>query len=403
MGIEVITSLQKKVDELQKKLDETKTTAEKKVEELKKEFGEKWEQRKTHFDNEQPANEKEVAKVKEKAVDLYLKSKILGRPAETLDEFKQISGVVEKAIKPSDISSWLAEEFSNKVLAELELDLKVEGLFTRFTMPRNRSIFSIPARTEKAQAYLIAPGDDAIESAINGSKVSFATKRFKTLLAVTDQADQEMVTAIVKLVRQELVRSLARATEDALVMGDTSISDANDVKKAFDGLLKLAKDAGNKVDAGGNSVTASLVAQARKLLGVYGIRLTDLAIIAPVNVAYQMLELPEVLTVDKYGAKATIITGEIGKLFGMPIVVSEYIPTNLDENGDVDETNGDKTAVLLANITYFGVADRGNIGIEQDRNIVSSTNMYVGYRDIDFKNLAVNFTPVSAIVNVSSD
>ena len=404
MGIEVISELQKQVETLQKELEATKTEAEKKVEELKKEFGEKWAERKTHFEEEtKSVDDREVQKAKEKAVDIYLKSKLLGRPAETLEEFKQISGIVEKAIKPSDISSWLAEEFSNKVMEELELDLKVEGLFPRFRMPMNRATFSIPAKTEKAQAYLIAPGEDAIESAINGSKVSFATHRFKTLLAVTDQADQEMVTAIVQIVRQELVRSLARATEDALVMGDTTITNANDVKKAFDGLLKMAKDAGNKVDAGGNAVTATLVAQARKLLGVYGIRLSDLVIVAPVNVAYQMLELPEVLTVDKYGAKATIITGEIGKLFGMPIVVSEYIPTNLDANGDVDETNGDKTAVLLVNKSYFAIADRGNIGIETERKAVSSSTLYVGYRDIDFKKVAVNSTPVSAIVNVASN
>jgi len=402
MGIEVISTLQKQVEELKKELDSTKTEAQKKVEELKKEFEDKWTERKTKFE-EKSINDKEVAKAKEKAVDLHIKSKLLGRPVDSFAEFKEIAPIIEKAIKPSDIASWLAEEFSNKVMEELELDLKVEGLFQRFKMPENRSTFSIPAKTDKAKAYLIAPGEDAIESAINGAKISFATSRFKTLLAVTDQADQEMVTAITQLVRQELVKSLARATEEALVMGDTSISDVNDVKKAFDGLLKYAKDAGNKVDAGGNPVTASLIAQARRLLGVYGINLGDLAIVAPVNVAYQMLELPEVLTVDKYGAKATIMVGEIGKLFGMPIIVTEYIPDNLDANGDVDETSGDKTAVLLVNKAYFGVADRGNIGIETERKAVSSTTLYVGYRDIDFKKLCVNSTPVSAIVNVASN
>jgi hypothetical protein len=402
MGIEVITTLQKEVEALKKELEATKTDAEKKVEELKKEFESKWTERKTAFDNENKVDDRVVKTAKEKAVDLYLKSKLLGRPAETFNEFKEIAPVIEKAIKPTDIASWLAEEFSNKVLEEMELDLKVEGLFQRIRFPQNRETFSIPAKTDVAKAYLIAPGEDAIESAIAGSKVSFQTKRIKTLLGVTDQADQEMVVAITRLVRQELVKALARASEDAIVAGDTSISNSNDPKKAFDGLLKYAKAAGNKVDAGGNAVTASLVAQARKLLGKYGIRVSDLAIIAPVNVAFQMLELPEVLTIDKYGAKATILTGEIGKLFGMPIIVSEYIPTNLDANGDVAE-DGDKTAVLLVNTNYFMVADRGNIGVETERKAVSSTTLYVGYRDFDFKKVAVNSTPVSAIVNVASN
>jgi HK97 family phage major capsid protein len=295
----------------------------------------------------------------------------------------------------------LAEEFSNQVMEELELDLKVESLFTKIRMPNNRSTFSIPAKTEKASAYLIAPGDDAIESALNGSKISFATKRLKTLLGVTDQADQEMVTAIINLVKQELVKSLARASEDAIVMGDTSIDDSNSPKKAFDGLLKLAKDAGNKVDAVGNAINVDAIAKARKVLGVYGIRPADVVIVAPVDVAYQMLTLQEVITVDKYGAKATLLTGEIGRIFGMPIVVTEYIPNTLDANGDDGSGDGhDKTAALLVNKNYFAVADRGQIGLETERKAVSSTTLYVAYRDIDFKKLCVNNTPVSAIVNI---
>jgi hypothetical protein len=403
MGIEVISQLQKEIDTLKKKLDSTKTEAEKKVEELRKQFEQEWTQRKTAFSQENTITDAILRKAKNDGINLYLKSVLMGRPVDSFNEFKDVANVIEKAIKPADIADWLAEEFSNKVLEELELQLKVEGLFPRFKFPENRNTFSFPAKTGNASAYLIAPSDNAIESAIAGAKITFQTQRIKTLLGVTDQADNEMVTAIVQLVKQELIKSLARASEDAIVMGDTTITNANDPKKAFDGLLKYAKDAGNKVDAGGNAVTASLVAQARKLLGKYGLYVRDLAIIAPVNVAFQMLELPEVITTEKYGPKATILTGELGKLYGMPIIVSEYIPDNLDANGDVDPNNGDKTAVLIVNKEYFMVGDRGKAGIETERKIVSSTTLYVGYRDYDFKKVAVNATPVSAIVNVSKD
>jgi hypothetical protein len=185
-------------------------------------------------------------------------------------------------------------------------------------------------------------------------------------------------------------------------MGDEAGTDPNAVTKAFDGLLKYAVGSGNTVDNGGGAITAASIANARRKLGVYGVNLMDLAIVAPVDVAFQLLELPEVITVDKYGPAATILTGEIGKLWGMPIVVSEYISHTLKADGTVgDPATDNKTAVLVVNKQYFAVADRGTIGVETERKAVSSSTLYVGYRDIDFNKIAVNATPVAAVVNVA--
>jgi len=402
MGIEVIKTLQKEVETLKQEVEATKTNAEKQVEDLQKEFDSKLTERKTAFGEKETVSETEVKAVKQKAGDLYLKSVLMGRPVTEFTEYKGIADIVEKTIKPSDIGSWLGEEFSNQVVEELELNLKVENIFDKVKMPDNRSTFSIPARTENAEAYLIAPAQNAIESAINGGKISFQTNRIKTLLSIADQSDQEMVTAIVDLVRKELIRSLLRASEKAIIDGDTTITDVNDVRKAFDGLLKMAKDAGNKVDAGGGAITRGMINNARKLLAKYGLNPADLVLVTPVNVAYQMLEMDGVETIDKYGSMATLVRGEIARIYGMPIIPSEYVPTDLDSNGD-HASGGDKTAVLIVSKNYFLVADRGNIAIEKDRNISSSVNMFVGYRDFDFKKVAVNSTPVSAIVNIPSN
>jgi|GEM_PF-5186158 len=399
MGIKAIETLTKQVEELKDQLEASKTEAEKKVEELQKEFEGKLETRKTSFDDEAPSTDA-VAKAKEKGTKLYLKSVLSGRTMDSFAEYKEVANVIEKAIKPADVASWLAEEFSSRVLEELELTLKVEGLFNHIRMPDGRNTFSIPGKTGQAQAYLIAPGDDAIESAIASAKVSFATQRIKTLIGLTDQADLETVTAIVDLIRQELVMSLARASEKSIILGDVTVANANDIRKAYDGLLKFARTTGQTVDGGGSAITADKIAAARRKLGAYGLMVSDLVVIAPVNVAYQMIELDEVTTIDKYGANATIMTGEIARIWGMPIIVSEYIPDNLETDGS-DSGAGSTTAVLVVNKGYYAVADRGNVGIETERKPVSSTTLYVGYRDIDFKNIAINANPVAAVVNVS--
>jgi len=400
MAIEAIEKMSKEIEGLKGQIESQKTDAEKQLAELQKEFDGKLADRKTTFE-EKTVDADAVAKAKKDGSNLYLKSVLTGRPMDSFAEFKDIASVVEKAIKPADISSWLSEEFSGQMLTKLEAELMVEPLFAKLTMPANRNQFSIPGRSTDAIAYLIAPGADAIESTIAAGKVTFATQRIKTLVSVTDQADQEAVVAVMDLVKQELVSSLARASEKSIIAGNTAVTDANDVRKAFDGLLKIAVGAGNVVDGAGAISAAGLLA-ARKKLGVYGLNLADLAVIAPVKIAFDMLGLPEVTTVDKYGMAATILTGEIGKVYGMPVIASAYLPENLDAGGVVDDVapEGTKTAVLVVNRRFFAVADRGTIGLEEERKAVSSSTLYVGFRDMDFRKLSIVATPVAAIVNL---
>jgi HK97 family phage major capsid protein len=402
MGLKVIEQLEATVKTLADELKKEKEASAKKLEELEKSFAEKLEERKTEFGEEAQFSAKDLDKLKRKGADLYLNSMLMGKPVTEMAGYKDIAADVEKAIVPADVPAWLAEEFSSQILEELELELelKIENLFAKVNMPDNRNQFSIPAIVGDVKAYLIAPGEDAIESAIASAKVTFETTRIKTLVGVADQADHESVVMMTDIVRARLVKALAKASEDAIINGDTSIADNNDVRKAFDGLLKLAIAAGNTVDGGGNAPTAATIAATRQVLGVYGINVADLVIVASFSTAFKLLELDEVITVDKYGPAATIITGELGKIWGIPIVVSEYVRTDLDAGGQNPGT-GDKTALLVVNKGYFAVADRGNITVEVERRAVSSVNMYVGFRDYDFKMLSVGFTPVAALVNLA--
>ena len=91
---------------------------------------------------------------------------------------------------------------------------------------------------------------------------------------------------------------------------------------------------------------------------------------------------------DKYGAEATVFKGEVGKIGGVPVIVSEYVGEDVTDAGIVDDiTPGVLTSILLVNKRFFAVADRGTVGFEQDRNIRSTTDMFVGYRDINFQKL----------------
>ena len=400
MGIEMIKQLEAEVKTLKEDAVAVKEAGEVSLKELEARLEASFAERKTEFDNAVVVSEKDLTAARNKGADMHLQAIMMGIPITEMKGYKEVAAVIEKAIIPADVSSWLAEEFSNQVLVDLELDLKIEALFPKITMPENRNTFSIPAVIDNVQAYLIAPGDDAVSSAIASAKVTFATSRIKTLIGVTDQADHETVTMMTELVKQRLVKQLAKASEDALINGDTTVPSANDPRKAFDGLLKMALDAGNTADCGGVAPTATLIMEGRTQLGIHGVNISDIAIICDFQTGFKLLELTEVTTVDKFGPQATIITGEIGKIWGIPIVISEYIRHDLDPDGTDTIGSNSTTVMLFVNRNYFAVADRGAVTVETERQAVSSTNLYVGFRDYTFEKTSATATPVSALINI---
>ena len=71
--------------------------------------------------------------------------------------------------------------------------------------------------------------------------------------------------------------------------------------------------------------------------------------IVPRNLEVQLLGMTELQTVDKYGAGATILTGEIGKIYGISVFATSALATNLGWDGTFDGTAAvaTKTTALL--------------------------------------------------------
>jgi len=395
MSLEMIKAMKAEVEALKLAQENSKTEAEKIREELKEATA----TRKADFTADPVMSEKEVASAASKLKGLYLNSKILDRPLTEMKGFKEAASVIEKAVKPSDIASWAAEEFSNDVIEKLEHELMVANLFPTLTMPDSRQTLSIPARTGNLSAYLIAPAADAVESAITGGKVSFEVKKFKAFSAIADESDPELVTAVTDLTQMELVRSIARGMENAVINGDTAFATANDVRKAFDGLRKFAN--ANAVDMGGAVVTAAKINATRKAMGIWGINQNDLALLVSPSAYFQLLDVEQFQTVDKFGPMATVVAGEVGKVFGIPVIVSEYIAEDLETSGADNAGTGATTQAVLVNKNYFAMVARGGVVVERDRNIIAGVENMVASRHLTFGKLYTAGTPIAALVNVA--
>ena len=401
MGIEVIKNLKTELDALKSEVTEAKSVGET-IKAIEARIDAMENERKKSFEVG-TVDERMVKKAKADAANLVLKAKLLGRDAQSFDEFKKLATLVEKAIKPADISSWLDEQFSKQVIDLMDYDLKIEKLFGMITVPAGVSQLSFPQKTARSKAYLITPAQDAVESAMTGGKVSFNPVKLKTLVTVSDEAKNEaIVGALLDVVKQDIAYSLAIGVEDALVNGDTTgdINDnpaATDVSNAFDGLRKYGLD--NSVDNGGGAITISSIRTAVKQMGVFGSNPSECVLIVNPRVYAQLKNLTDLQTIDKIGNAAVLKTGTVAMLDGMQVIVTDFIPNDLDSTGNVS-SSGNKTAAIIVNTKAFKVGKRNLVEFEQDRNIVNDTMIYTGRVYRDFHKMYVPVTPIAEVINI---
>lgn len=151
--------------------------------------------------------------------------------------------------------------------------------------------------------------------------------------------------------REHLAKSLKEVEEDAFVNGDIvtgagNINNAynstnhkggqsatkNEHLLAFDGLRASAAAA--VVDAGGDSLTTTDFTNAFRNLGKYGVDKRDVLILVSMDVHAQMLRFTQLETLETYGPRATIFSGEIGKFFGATVIMTDKMPATVGFHGD---------------------------------------------------------------------
>ena len=116
----------------------------------------------------------------------------------------------------------------------------------------------------------------------------------------------------------------------------------------------------------------------RGKLGKYGVRPSELAYITDIRTYLKSLTISNFRTLDKLGPNATLLTGQLGAVEGIHVLVSEQVKV-ADTDGKVtDAGNGTNTGrLLLVNRSQWRVGFRRELSIETDRDIQKRQNVMV--------------------------
>jgi len=166
---------------------------------------------------------------------------------------------------------------------------------------------------------------------------------------VTPEVIQDAAYDVMDLLSMEMADAIRMGEEEAFIQGATGSYSAPDVKSMFDGMIN---DAGQTLDLSLAPLTNDDFVESMALLGDN--RFEPGAFICTRRVAHRFLDKTEfdhVLTIDKYGPRATVLTGELARLYGVPIVVSDALPITAGTPDYSTCLMIDRRAPVIGNVT----------------------------------------------------
>jgi hypothetical protein len=250
----------------------------------------------------------------------------------------------------------------------------MRGLFP--AMPMSQRKLLVPKLTGSVSFHgrslaETTTGTAAAESSNTTAEVELHLKTMIANIPIGNYLIAYGVEGLMSVLRDDIASRLAFNEVSLLINGDTVTANgyadningaynvttnptgvsasANDYLLLLDGLRKQA-GAANVVAAG--DFTLAHLRNAISNLGVHADNRDELALIVPRNLEVQLLGTTELQTVDKYGMQATILSGEIGRIYGVRVFGTGAIATNLGLDGTFDSTavTADKTVACLVNI-----------------------------------------------------
>jgi HK97 family phage major capsid protein len=285
----------------------------------------------------------------------------------------------------------VATSEASQLWNDVNLETMVASLFSRINMPTTP--FDIPLQLGDVNWYPGSENVSAKSSSLTTAKQTLTAHELVAEVPWSLTLEEDAVIAMLPEVRRTLVRNAAEVIDDVLLNGDTSAANGINSDGAtittttpgkahwlvgFDGLLHLPLiDNTAQANNLNGSVTAAAYNQALRLLGKYGVRNNEAVFITDVNTYLSSLGLDEVETVDKLGPAATILTGQLGVVYGHPLIVSEQMRL-ADTDGKVtDGSTGTTGRILATNRSQWRVGFRRELSIETERDIQKRQNVMV--------------------------
>lgn len=309
-------------------------------------------------------------------------------------------GIMEKVNEHSGVQV-SSQDFEQIVSTNIERDIQNElvlaPLFREIAM--NSANMIIPILPDAGYAEFtgnqtasgsaphgnLDPRGDAYDPA-NGAGIdlterTLSTKKLISQSYLGNETEEDAIMPILPLIRESMVRSHARAIENAILAGDDADGAFGTGGASFEGLLHLARNDSDYTQSDTAFATDKIVAtdllEMRKNMGKYGINPSEVVYIVSQRSYYELLEDAEFQDANLVGDMATKLNGEIGQVYGSRVLMCDEFATPAVS----------KFAAIAVNPRNYVMPRLRGVTIESDYEVANQRRVLVASQRLGFIDL----------------
>jgi len=306
-----------------------------------------------------------------------------------------MKGAVNKIFSDSASvgGEWIPDEFKTELYQTFQVPRGLRALLPTVNMERETLL--IPKLSRGGRPYIKGVGSDSLtsytHSTIETAQKTVRAKGLATLMNIDDAAGEDSAFAIIPALSKQIAQDLEDAFEDAMLNGDTNdphqddisnwnlrerwgssgLGGSSDHRKLFLGMRAAAADKSTTSAITGTELSFADFMAAVGLMGELAVG-NKVCVVSPEALVANFLQLDQVVTLEKFGPQATILTGQLASLAGIPIVMSRFMGADLESTGlFLNSGDKNKTGYVIFNTDSWYQYLRRQITIESDKNIAS--------------------------------
>jgi hypothetical protein len=207
----------------------------------------------------------------------------------------------------------------------------------------------------------------------------------KAQVDISDEENEDAIIAMIPEIRAKLAQNAREVIDEAILCADTTTgkqninyyaaTDGSDLATSsrfllgFNGLMHYCLNEVSGQSTGITTLATSSFAALIGLLGKYADEPSRCAFVIDRWVKNKAIQLSDFSTTDKMGPNATLLTGQIGQIYGIPVVLGGGLAKS-NATGQVDQTSGNNTKgrIVLVNrdMWRFGVRRAIRVAAQRD-------------------------------------
>lgn len=305
---------------------------------------------------------------------------------------------------------WVPTDFASSIIMHIQKSKAIPNALRSFDMPSNPFVWPVSGGNNTTYYVTESLNASDVTTAISNAtsaQATFTAGKLANRLELSEELNEDAAFAVFPALLEIVADSLNDGYEKAIIFGDettsnpiwkdggsaTTTAGQADLELVCDGLIHkaLIDSNGSNVNINAASSPSSAIRLILAEMGEGGKNMMMNRVLVGPQFYFAMLDDERLSTMDKIGNMATIITGQVGNVFGMPVFMTGGLPLS-DSAGKISDTAANNTlaSVVVCDSSLVLIGFRRRLRVARDYTVETDKHKVVTSMRFDVQQLAAN-------------